>query len=53
VSRTARGRPDDQSDRRYLPGIGPGALMRAHGADEHVTVADLETATRLYVALDE
>lgn len=34
-----------------LPGVGPGALMRAHGADEHVTVADLETATRLYVAL--
>ena len=31
-----------------VPGIGPGALRRAHGPDEYVEIAELVTAARLY-----
>ena len=33
-----------------LAGVGPGALVRAHHPDEYVTVAELDTAARLYAA---
>lgn len=34
-----------------LPGVGPGALNRAHRADEFVTVNELTTAVRLYTSI--
>jgi succinyl-diaminopimelate desuccinylase len=36
-----------------LPALGPGLLSRAHAADEWVSVAALERAVELYVALAE
>jgi acetylornithine deacetylase/succinyl-diaminopimelate desuccinylase-like protein len=34
-----------------LPGVGPGALMRAHAPDEYVAVSDLVPAAVLYTAI--
>lgn len=31
-----------------IPGVGPGTLLRAHGADEHVTVDELVAAAQIY-----
>ncbi len=31
-----------------IPGLGPGTLLRAHGPDEHVAVAELVTAAQIY-----
>ena len=34
-----------------LPGVGPGCLIRAHAADEFVTLEELSRAYRLYVGI--
>lgn len=34
-----------------IPGIGPGALVRAHRPDEYVTIDELVTAARIYARL--